>query len=132
MKAYNVPFANNLKQQLTANEMRQADLAKRLGVTEATVSAWCNASKTPGTFEMFYKLCDILNCSLADLVGETSDLPEGAIPLVQVEKRTLNFAKVLQSDPERMVLADKLFDIPDEELPKVSAMLDIFVRKEEV
>lgn len=131
MKTYNVPFANNLKRQLAANEMRQADLAKRLGVTEATVSAWCNAVKTPGSFEMFYKLCDILNCSLVDLVGEVTDLPEGAIPLVQIEKRTLNFAKALQMDPERLALADKLFDVPDTDLPKVSAMLDIFVRKEE-
>lgn len=128
MKIYNIKFAQNLQKQLLLNEMTQAQLAERLGVTPAAVNYWCNAERSPATLELFYKLCDVLNCSMSDLVGNFEELPEGAIASIKLEKQTLTFAKVLQADQHRLEMAKKLFDIADEDLPRVSAILDIFTR----
>ena len=129
MKIYNVVFANNLKRQLDLNGLKQKDLAKKMDITEAAVSDWCAAEKTPRNFGELYRLCDVLNCTVSDLLEPHSQLPEGAIPLLRVEKRVLAYAKFLQADSERLGLSQKLFDIPDEDLAKVSAMLDIFVKE---
>ena len=131
MKAYNANFAHNLKWQLIMNQMNQSELAARMGVTAAAVSDWCSGEKSPRTLEVFGRLCDVLNCSMIDLVGEPTDLPEGAIPLIKVEKRALNLAKVLQMDPKRLPLVESLLKIPDEDLAKVAAVIAVFVQEED-
>lgn len=61
-------FSNNLNYWLNKRGKSQADLYKRMGVSSATVSDWCNAKKIPRTD----KLCDIA----AWLMIEISDLIE--------------------------------------------------------
>lgn len=62
-------FSENLNFWLTKRGKTQADLYKRLGVSSATASDWCNAKKIPKTD----KLLDIagwLMIELSDLLYE--------------------------------------------------------------
>ena len=130
MKVYNAIFAKNLKRQLSYNQMNQTELAKKLGITPAAVSEWCLGKKTPKSLDVYYQLSDILGCTVTDLIGETEDLPEGAIPMVKIEKSTLALAKLLQLDPRRLPLVEALLKIPDEDLAKVAAVIAVFVQED--
>lgn len=129
MKIYNEIFARNLNRQMEYNEINQTELAKKLGVTPAAVSEWCRGNRTPKDLEQLYKLCGLLGCSVSELIGEPDDLPEGAIPLVRVEKRALTLAKAIQSKPALVPIVDELLRVPDEELTKLAIIVHMFTKE---
>lgn len=61
-------FAENLKILREENKMSQADLAKRLGVTQQCVSEW-ELNKTEPTLTYLCLLADIFNLSLDIICG---------------------------------------------------------------
>lgn len=128
MKIINTIFAQNLKRQLNYNGMKQTDLAKKLNVTDAAVSDWCRSVKAPG-LDVLYQLCGILGCTISELIGEPEDLPEGAIPIVRVEKRTQALAKAIQSKPALVPIVDELLRVPDEELTKLAIIVHMFTKE---
>ena len=69
---YNKVFAENLKQYLKINNMSQADLAKRLGVSGQAVSNWCSAAKSP-RMDKVDMMCRIFGCKRSDLVEERKE-----------------------------------------------------------
>lgn len=62
----NKPF-NRIRVILAEKNMRNIDLARSLGVTEATVSRWVNNESQPKT-DMFYKIAEALEVDLPDLI----------------------------------------------------------------
>ncbi|MCG8319855.1 MAG: helix-turn-helix transcriptional regulator [Cytophagales bacterium] len=62
----NKPF-NRIRVILAEKNMRNIDLARNLGVTEATVSRWVNNESQPKT-DMFYKIAEVLEVDLPDLI----------------------------------------------------------------
>lgn len=61
-------FAENLKNLRAENNMSQADLAKRLGVTQQCVSEW-ELGKTEPTLSYLCALADVFGLSLDALCG---------------------------------------------------------------
>ena len=57
-----------LKQILSARNIKQAQLAEYLGVTQQLVSKWINGRCQP-QIEMLPKLAEALNCSVEDIVN---------------------------------------------------------------
>lgn len=129
MKIYNKTFAQNLNRQMAYNEMNQTDLAKKMNVTSAAVSEWCRGNRTPKDLEQLYKLAGVLGCSVSELIGEPDDLPEGAIPLIRVEKRALTLAKAIQSKPALVPIVDELLRVPEEELTKLAIIVHMFTKE---
>lgn len=64
-------FQTNLNSILSDKGMKQVDLAKRLGCTEATVSNWCLGIKHP-RITMIDKIATALGVSTDDLLTDTS------------------------------------------------------------
>ena len=64
-------FQTNLNSILSDKGMKQVDLAKRLGCTEATVSKWCLGIKHP-RITMIDKIATALGVSTDDLLTDTS------------------------------------------------------------
>ena len=64
-------FQTNLNSILGDKGMKQVDLAKRLGCTEATVSNWCLGIKHP-RITMIDKIASALGVSTDDLLTDTS------------------------------------------------------------
>lgn len=60
-------IAINIKRLMFENDLSQKELADKLGVTQAAVSAWCNGIRTPKG-EMIDKLCEVLRTDRAGLV----------------------------------------------------------------
>ena len=75
-------FAHNLRNQIDLKKKSQADIARHLNVTTATVSRWANGLSMP-RHAMMDKLCAYLNCSTEDLTADHTKtavmLPEDII-----------------------------------------------------
>ena len=64
-------FGENLRNQLILKNKSQADIARHLKVTEASVSRWVNGLSMPRA-NMIDKLCTFLHCSVEDLTTDHS------------------------------------------------------------
>lgn len=68
---FNKIFATNLNRMLKDHDMTQADLARRLDVSEMAVSSWTNAQKSP-RMSKIDRMCEIFNCTRQQLLADGS------------------------------------------------------------
>lgn len=61
-------FARNLLAELRRAGVTQEQLGKAIGVSKASVSAWCNGKNLPRAGRLF-QICDILGCDPNKLGG---------------------------------------------------------------
>jgi transcriptional regulator with XRE-family HTH domain len=64
----NLSIAENIRSLRGARKMTQAELAKRIGVTDATISAYEVGTRTP-SFEALVKLAQVFRVSTDNLLG---------------------------------------------------------------
>jgi transcriptional regulator with XRE-family HTH domain len=62
-------FGERLEQRLKELRLTQADLARHLGVTKATISYWISDRNRP-TFDRLEQIAAFLACSVGELMGE--------------------------------------------------------------
>lgn len=77
-KEINRTFARTLRYYLELNDMRQYELAKRLGVGSSTVNDWVNARKTH-RMDKVDKMCDMFNCRRSDFLEDKKNEDEEII-----------------------------------------------------
>lgn len=68
-KEVNKIFAKNLKYYINVNNITQVELAKKMNVTPATVSNWCNGIKSP-RMDKIDNLCKLFNINRSDLIED--------------------------------------------------------------
>ena len=107
-------FSNNLNYWLNKRGKTQADLYKRMSVSSATASDWCNAKKVPRTD----KICDIA----AWLMIEISDLIEIKEHLDDVQN---NIIYRLKDDAHFFEIVLKLNACSQEELLKIEDYINL-------
>lgn len=66
---YNAIFSRNLKKYLNLCKKSQADLARYLDVSTATVNYWCRGSKSP-RMDKVDKMCRFLGVKRSDLMED--------------------------------------------------------------
>lgn len=76
---FNKIFAANLNHYLTINDKTQADLAKYIGVSTASVSNWCKGIKLP-RMDKVDKMCSFFNIQRNDLMLDNSGSVESLSP----------------------------------------------------
>lgn len=67
--AFNKVFSARLRYYLSANDMTQFELSKRLGVGTTSVSNWCKGLKSP-RMDKVDAMCEIFGCRRSDLMEE--------------------------------------------------------------
>lgn len=100
---------NRIDELRKAQGLSNRDLARAVGVHEATVSRWCSGQLTPGVGTVL-KLARALGVSVDALLREPTDPPEdphsAAIASVKRMARTLGVdVSELREDPSTPVLA---------------------------
>ncbi len=65
-------FGENLKAIRTERGLTQAELAKRMGVSERTIISYEIEGRNPKKPEKYQQLASILDCSVKDLLGESA------------------------------------------------------------
>lgn len=68
-------FSDNLRTKLMEKRKSQKDLAKSVGVTEATVSRWVNGEMYP-RHDMIDRIALYLMCSADDLTASKQRIPQ--------------------------------------------------------
>lgn len=69
---------SRIKVRLAELEIKQQDLAKKLGVTKQTMSAWVNGRVSP-TLEMALMIAEILECKVDDLFLLKNNTEKGEV-----------------------------------------------------
>ena len=91
-------IASNLVRLLKVRNRTQLELAEYLGVTQATISNWCNGIKMPrmDKIDLICKFFDIRRSQLMDEPSSSSD-SQAAVPLDPGEERLLYLYRGLNS-----------------------------------
>ena len=100
-------LGENIIRFLTIYEMTQSDLAKRMNVSQATVSDWMNGKKFPRSDKLDF-LCNVLHCQRDDLLVEKAGGQKGI------------YASLIQKI--------KLLDVDD--AAEIEAIIDLKLSKE--
>ena len=102
-------FSRNLSNQLYKQDKSQADLCKRLNVSSATASDWCNGKKLP-RLDKIQTICNWLGI-------EKSDLLEDKEKVLTDSARTeefMNLFKSLDAEKQNDVLKYARFLLSEE------------------
>lgn len=118
-------FGQNLRRFLNEKGWSQNELARLMGVTSATVSDWCRGAKYPRAAKQDV-LCQLFGCERTDLFDEPA-----VAAFWHIRREALGLAKKMEEMPNRIILIRMIFQIPEEDLQKVAAMLAIFAKEED-
>jgi transcriptional regulator with XRE-family HTH domain len=88
------PLANNLKSLRMKRGIDQIHLAKVLGTTQGSISAWENSTRTP-RFPMLKKISVYYNVSMDDLYNEKKQIVQPEVDL----KKALDIASTYEGRP---------------------------------
>lgn len=110
---FNKLFSKNLNFYLNKYELTQADLAKRLNVSTASVSNWCRGIKTP-RIDKVDAMCEIFHINRSDLMTDIVAQENGAYYYLNDETRQI--AQEAFENPELRTLFKVARDIPPERL----------------
>ena len=120
---FNKLFARNLKIYLVRNNMKQADLARKLGVSTQSVTNWCNATKLP-RMDKVDAICSILGCRRSDLMEDRNEESYYTNP------ETAQIAQEIYESKDLSLLFDAARDAKPEDLQTVHTMLLALKKKE--
>ena len=101
-------FSSHLRYLLARKGKTQADIARVLNVSTATVSGWCNGAKFPRA-DMIDRLADYLGVRMSVLVEES-----GLEVLSREEENRLLLDAYHAADPSIQAAVRKLLDIPEQ------------------
>lgn len=115
-KDFKVLFAQNLSALLRQQDKKQQDLAKFMGVSSATVSNWCTASKCPRMAKVDL-ICEFFNVQRSDLLEEKK----------QYTKEEEEIKALLHQRPNLLPVYKKLFMLSEEQLKKAEEQIDLLL-----
>lgn len=85
-RKFNSVFAHNLNNLMAKQDLSQAELARRIGVSAQAVSNWCNGTKIP-RMDTVDKICKLFGLRREDLMTDYSS-PRVEPPVLFGEKLT--------------------------------------------
>ena len=122
-KEYGIIFSKNLSYYMNKYDITQAVLAKKIGVSPATISNWCNGIKLP-RMDKVDALANYFGIRRSDLMVEKNDQPEE--PTYYLDEDAREAAEFLHKNPDYKVLFDASRKVKKEDIEFVKQMLDRF------
>ncbi len=122
-KEYGIIFSKNLSYYMNKYDITQAALAKKIGVSPATISNWCNGIKLP-RMDKVDALANYFGIRRSDLMVEKNGQPEE--PTYYLDEDAREAAEFLHKNPDYKVLFDASRKVKKEDIEFVKQMLDRF------
>ena len=120
-KEINLTISKNIMKYLELRNKSQAELAEYIGVTQATVSNWCNGLKMP-RMSKIDMICKFLDINRSDLMNDQSDY--------YFDPETAQMAQELFENKEMRILFSAARDAKPEDLKTAADVLLALKRKE--
>lgn len=120
----NMLIAARIQHYLESKNKTQADLAEYMGVSQATVSNWCNGVKMP-RMDKIDKICEFFGIERSDLMVEDKE-PAG----YYLDPEAAEIAQEVYDRPELKMLFDASRNVSAEDLRFVIEMIDRMAKKE--
>ena len=120
-------IADNISNLLQIRNRTQLELAEHLGVTQATVSNWCNGVKMP-RMDKIDRICAFFGVTRSDIMSEGkystyhSEDADGNTYYLDPEAAAL--AQELYERPEMRILFDASRNATKEDIEQVADILD--------
>ena len=125
--AYKKVFAENLAFYLDRNNMTQAELARRLNVSESTITYWLQGKKSPRMGKVD-QICSIFGILRSDLMDRKTNNSESSEYYINPETRKI--AQEIYQDPDLHMLFDAARNASSDDLRAVQMMLKALKAKE--
>lgn len=124
-KDLNMLIAKRIQHYMEAKNKTQADLAEFMGVSQATVSNWCNGVKMP-RMDKIDRICEFFGVSRTDLMAEKPEEKPG----YYLDPEAAEIAQEVYDRPELKMLFDASRKVSAEDLRFVVEMIDRMAKKE--
>lgn len=119
---YGKIISKNLKRIAYDHQKSQADIARDLGLKQATVSSWMNGTRVP-RMDKIDLLCHYFNCSRVDIMEEHTSEENDSY---YINEDAREIAQFLFKNPDYRVLFDASRKVKKEDLEIVKELLDRF------
>lgn len=118
-------FSKNLVNQLLAHGETQATMTRRMKISSATASDWCNGRKMPRV-DKIQALCNWLGIELSDLLEDKSDQDQnsGQVGEYYLDTEARELAEFLHKNPEYKVLFDASRKVRKEDIEFVRQFIE--------
>lgn len=103
-----------IKQCMEENEDTAANLSKKLGINRSTITRWFNGDTDSIKSELLMRISELYNVNIGWLLGEANAKKE-VEPWSHASKR--------------LKISEMLKDCSEEDLDKVEAMINLFIKK---
>lgn len=122
-KDFNEIISRNIAFFMSLNGYNQVEIAKAIGVSEASVSTWLNAKKSP-RMDKVDKMCELFGISRDDLLISNHEQS------YYTDKETQEIADDIKNNKELKLLFSAARDASPEDLETAHQMLLALKRKE--
>ena len=103
-KEYAKIIANNLRRIMYENDKSQAEVARALNISKATLSSWMNGTRIP-RMQNIDMLCHYFNVSRAEIMEKPEEVQtSGHIDEYYQDKETARLAQEMFEDPDMRAL----------------------------
>ena len=124
-------FSEQLRKCLENSDITMTELAKKIGVSQATISDWCNGKKAP-RFNKIEQLANFFNVPATyffkdwEIAVNPNNMDILSEPSYYTNKETQQLAQEIFDNPDWKILFDTTKDCSPEDMKKVISMVKAF------
>ncbi len=115
--------SKNLRRIMYEHGKTQAEVAKDLNISKATLSSWMNGTRIPRMTKVDL-LCHYFNCKRADIMEDHDDAEPEQEEHYYLDDDAREMAEFMHKNPNYKVLFDAVRNVSAEDIEFVRQMID--------
>lgn len=115
-------ISKNLRRIMYEHGKTQADVAKDLKISKATLSSWMNGTRIP-RMPNVDMLCHYFNITRVELMEEHDEVSKTGHDSEYYDSETLEMAQALYDDPNLRALMKAAMDVNKDSIPSLTQLL---------
>lgn len=123
-KEYGRIIGKNLKRLAWERKKTQADIARDLDISKATISSWMNGTRVP-RMDKIDLLCKYFMVKRSDILEDSEEVPiSGQDEFYYLDEETRGIVDLMHKNPEYKVLFSASRKLKPEDLAIIKAMIE--------
>lgn len=123
-KEYGRIIGKNLKRLAWERKKTQADIARDLDISKATISSWMNGTRVP-RMDKIDLLCKYFMVKRSDILEDSEEVPiSGQDEFYYLDEETREIVDLMHKNPDYKVLFSASRKLKPEDLAIIKAMIE--------